>query len=254
MARLVRTLRVRRGAPCREKVCPSSATRTGTSRLVRTLRVRRGAPRLRASTLAHIRPTTFESPRTVVCLGEPAPAVSTDLFVNGRGSSPLKGDSAFVRFDGSRNEDASSGDLSTRVRTRLHGRRSRSALVVSLVGLGANVRGFDLLTRSASRSNAPTSPRRRSEGQRDGGSRLRRVSRPTFELPLLPTHRKCQRSGGRPAHSRGARVLTSALSLAADAALPPGEVWTILSMRAGGPGAWSARCACGAAPALRALR
>jgi hypothetical protein len=122
------------------------------------------------------------------------------------------------------------------------------------VGLGADVRGFDLLTRSASRSNAPTSPRRRSEGQRDGGSRLQRVSRPTFELPLLPTHRKCQWSGGRPARRRGARVLTSALSLAADAALPPGEVWTILSMRAGGPGAWSARCACGAAPALRALR
>ena len=52
MVRLVRTLRVRRGAPCREKGSLSSATRTGAVRLVRTLRVRRGGPRRQARTLA----------------------------------------------------------------------------------------------------------------------------------------------------------------------------------------------------------
>ena len=38
MSRLVRTLRVRRGAPGREEGCLISATRTGAVRLVRTLR------------------------------------------------------------------------------------------------------------------------------------------------------------------------------------------------------------------------
>ena len=59
MARLVRTLRVRRGARCREKPGRTKAALAGTSHLVRTLRVRRGAPRLRASTLAESHRSTF---------------------------------------------------------------------------------------------------------------------------------------------------------------------------------------------------
>ena len=51
MVRLVRTLRVRRGARRREKGSLSSATRTGAVRLVRTLRVRRDGPRRQARTL-----------------------------------------------------------------------------------------------------------------------------------------------------------------------------------------------------------
>ena len=56
MARLVRTLRVRRGAPCRRRTGLTQQDWPASSRLVRTRHVRRGAPRLKARTLADMRP------------------------------------------------------------------------------------------------------------------------------------------------------------------------------------------------------